>query len=113
MLREDSLRTDENDRELEWALIDNAVARLRASVMAVVFALTCGTGMFIATAWLLVRGGPDVGATLGLLRHYWPGFSVTWPGAFVGFFYAAVTGGVVGWVVAFTYNRLAARRRDA
>lgn len=113
MRSEDVLNTDEQGKQLDWALIDSAVARLRASVMAVVFALTCGTGMFIATAWLLVRGGPDVGATLGLLRHYWPGFSVTWPGAFVGFFYAAVTGGVVGWVVAFTYNRLAARRRDA
>ena len=113
MCSEDILNTDEQDRELEWALIDNAIARLRASVLAVVLALTCGTGMFIATAWLLIRGGANVGATLGLLRHYWPGFAVTWPGAFAGFFYAALIGGVVGWIVAFTYNKLVAMRHEA
>jgi hypothetical protein len=37
---------------------------------------------------------------------------VTWPGAFVGFFYAAVLGGVVGWVVSFIYNQIAARRSN-
>jgi len=108
-----AMKSDERNRELEWALIDSAVARLRASVLAVVFAFTCGTGMFLATAWLLVRGGTNVGATLGLMRHYWPGFSVTWPGAFIGFFYAAMIGGVVGWIVAFTYNKLVALRHDA
>jgi hypothetical protein len=30
----------------------------------------------------------------------------------VGFFYAAVIGGVVGWVVAFIYNQIVARRSD-
>ena len=106
------MNTNENDRETEWALIDKAVARLRASVMAVVFGLTSGTGLFVATVWLVIRGGPQVGATLGLLRNYLPGYSVTWPGAFIGFIYAAVLGGVVGWVVAFIYNQIVARRSD-
>jgi hypothetical protein len=100
------------DQEAEWAMINHAVARLRATVMAIVFGLTCGTGMFVATAWLLFRGGPNVGATLGLLRNYWPGFSVTWPGAFIGFFYAAVVGGIVGWLIAFIYNKLVSFRHD-
>jgi hypothetical protein len=107
-----AVKTDERDREVEWALINHAVARLRASVMAVVFGLTSGTGLFVATAWLVIRGGARVGATLGLLQHYLPGYSVTWPGAFVGFLYAAVIGGVVGWVVAFIYNQIVARRDD-
>ena len=105
------MNAEEHDREAEWALINEAVARLRASVMAVVFALTSGTGLFVATAWLVIRGGPQVGATLGLLRNYLPGYSVTWPGAFIGFVYAALLGGVVGWVVAFIYNQIVARRR--
>jgi hypothetical protein len=106
------VNTNENDRETEWALINEAVARLRASVMAIVFGLTAGTGLFVATAWLVIRGGPQVGATLGLLRNYLPGYSVTWPGAFIGFIYAAVLGGIVGWVVAFIYNQIVARRSD-
>jgi len=94
----------------EWALIDAAVARLRASVMAAVMGLTAGSGLFVATAWLLIQGGPNVGQNLSLLKHFFPGYSVTWPGAFVGFFYAALVGGTVGWVVAFIYNRVAQRR---
>jgi hypothetical protein len=106
----DAVKKGERDREAEWALINHAVARLRASVMAVVFGLTAGTGLFLATAWLLVRGGIKVGSTLSLLRHYLPGYSVTWPGAFLGFFYAAVIGGIVGWVIAYIYNKIVARR---
>jgi len=30
----------------------------------------------------------------------------------VGFVYAAVLGGVVGWVIAFIYNRIVAHRRS-
>jgi hypothetical protein len=107
----EAVKTDEHDRETEWALINDAVARLRASVMAVVFGLTSGTGLFVATVWLVIRGGAQVGPTLGLLRNYLPGYSVTWPGAFIGFVYAAVLGSAVGWVVAFIYNRIVARRR--
>lgn len=106
----ESVKNQEYDREAEWVLINRAVARLRASVMALVVGLTAGTGLFIATAWLVIRGGAQVGSTLGLLRHYLPGYSVTWPGAFVGFFYLLVIGGVAGWVVAFIYNRIVSMR---
>jgi hypothetical protein len=109
----ESVKTDENGQEAEWVLIDHAIAQLRASVMAVVFGLTSATGLFIATAWLVIRGGPQVGLTLGLLRHYLPGYTVTWPGAFIGFFYAALIGGAVGWVVAFIYNQIVARRGNS
>ena len=91
-------------------MINTAIARLRASVMAVVIGLTSGMGLFVATAWLVIRGGNTVGPTLGLLHNYLPGYSVTWPGAFLGFFYATLIGGVVGWTVAFIYNKVAALR---
>ncbi len=106
----ESVNKNERGQEAEWALISHAIARLRASVMAIVFGLTAATGLFVATAWLVIRGGAQVGPTLGLLRHYLPGYTVTWPGAFVGFIYAAVIGGIVGWVVAFIYNQIVARR---
>lgn len=105
-------KLDGNEQEIEWALINQAVARLRATIMAVVVGLTSGTAIFLATAWLVIRGGPHVGATLGLLRHYWPGYSVTWAGAFIGFFYAALIGSLTGWVVAYIYNKLVNLRHD-
>lgn len=94
----------------ERALIEAAVVRMRARIMAVVFGMLGGTGIFVATAWLLIRGGPQVGLHLGLLRNYFPGYSVTWPGAFIGFFWGALAGAVVGYVLAWIYNRIAERR---
>ena len=59
------------------------------------------------TAWLLVRGGEDVGAHLSLLGQYFPGYVVSWPGAFLGLLYGGLVGAVVGWLTAWIYNTLA------
>jgi len=88
-------------------LLGRATARLRASILATSFAIIGGTGLFVATAWLLIQGGEIVGPHLGLLGVYFPGYAVSWPGAFVGFFYGAFAGGVMGWAVAWFYNRVA------
>lgn len=94
----------------ERALIEVAVARMRAGILAIVFAMLVGTGLFVATAWLLIKGGENVGATLGLLGNYLPGYRVTWPGAFLGLAYGAAIGGGTGWLLARVYNRLARGR---
>ena len=96
--------------DAEERLVRRAVARMRAGIMAIVFGLVGGIVLFLATAWLLVRGGEDVGRTLGLLHHYFPGYSVTWPGTLVGFVYGALVGAIAGWVMAWIYNRIASRR---
>ena len=94
----------------ERALIQAAVVRMRARIMAVVFAMVGGGGLFGATVWLLLRGGKQVGKTLKLLNNYFPGYDVTWSGAFLGLFYGAVVGAAVGWAVAWIYNRVAESR---
>jgi hypothetical protein len=99
-----TLRSDEVTRE--EALIRSAVARLRAGVMGIVCGMFAGTGLLVATAWLVVRGGRNVGQHLSLLRHYLPGYSVTWTGAIIGFLYGAVVGGAIGWLTAWIYNRV-------
>lgn len=86
--------------------VARAVARLRAGVMATVFGMSSGSALFVATAWLVIRGGPNVGQHLGLLRFYFPGYTVTWGGAFLGFFYGALFGAVAGFALAWLYNRL-------
>ena len=93
----------------ERLLLGRAIARLRGSIMALTFGTVGGTGLFLATAWLLIRGGDPVGPHLGLLGNYFPGYGVTWPGACLGFVYGAFTGGILGWSVAWIYNRVAAR----
>ena len=97
----------------EAELISAAVARLRAGVMAIVFGMVCGMGLFSATVWLLIRGGPNVGLHLSLLRNYFPGYSVSWTGSLLGLVYGTLVGGGLGWSVAWIYNRLAALRERA
>jgi len=96
----------------ETTILRRAVARLRAVVMAVTFGMVGGVGLFIATAWLLVRGGENVGQHLGLLSNYLPGYSVTWGGAVVGLLYGALVGAVIGAAIAWTYNTVALIRNN-
>lgn len=102
--------TDHPVTTQELGLIETAVARLRAGILAIVFGMVGGAGLFVATAWLLIKGGENVGATLGLLGNYLPGYAVTWPGAVVGLLYGAAIGAAMGWTLARVYNRLARRR---
>jgi hypothetical protein len=90
--------------------IVSAVARIQAGVLAFVFAFLGGLGVFTMTAWLLIKGGPNVGMHLQLLGQYFWGYSVSWPGCFVGFFYGALIGGVGGWAIGALYNLFAASR---
>lgn len=101
----------------DWSIVKPAIVRLRASVTAVAFGVLGAAGLFLATVLLLLRGGqphPDgteiIGPHLGLLGNYFPGYTVTWPGAFVGAVYAGVTSAVIGYVVAWVYNAVALRR---
>ena len=96
--------------EQEQVLVARAIARLRAGVVAIVTGMVGGVALLAATLWLVVKGGPNVGQHLGLLRSYYPGYSVTWTGALVGFVYGALTGAILGWCVAWLYNFLAGWR---
>ncbi len=93
-------------------LLLRAAVRLRAVNMAVVVGITSGCSLFLATAWLLMRGGEDVGKHLALLSAYFPGYSVTWAGAFVGFAYGGLVGSAIGWIGAAVYNWVAFRQRN-
>lgn len=86
--------------------VSRAIARIKAGILAVICGLLGGTALFVATAWLLIKGGPRVGEHLQLLRHYFLGYSVSWPGAFVGFFYGALVGAAIGWTIGMIYNRI-------
>jgi hypothetical protein len=64
-------------------------------------------GLFLATMVLLMKGGLEVGAHLGLLGKLLPGYSVTVGGAFIGFGYAFVIGYAIGRIIGSVYNALA------
>lgn len=80
--------------------------RLNALVYGLVAGLLAGLALMIATLWLVAKGGVDVGRHLGLLAHYFPGYSVTAIGSLIGFAYAFVCGFAIAYSVAFLYNWL-------
>jgi len=92
----------------EERALANAVRRASEQGWGIAIGLLFGVGLFLATMVLVVKGGPDPGPHLGLLRIYFPGYSVTLVGAAIGFVYAFVGGYAVGRTVATIYNRLIA-----
>jgi protoporphyrinogen oxidase len=63
-----------------------------------------GIMLFLATLILVLKGGEVVGPKLQLLENYYPGYTVTLTGSFLGLFYGFVTGFLAGWTFAFLRN---------
>jgi hypothetical protein len=83
-----------------------AVARLNARAWGITVGLLLGGGLFLATLILVIKGGPNPGPHLALLRIYFPGYRVTMLGSFVGFIYAFVLGYALGRLIGGVYNKL-------
>ena len=66
--------------------------------------LVAGLLIFVATNFLIIKGGENVGAHLGLLGNFFYGYSVTFLGSLVGFFYGLLTGYIVGFLIGWIYN---------
>ena len=85
-------------------LLQRAFARLDAVAFGVAVGALCGAALCAATMMLLVKGGEHVGQNLVVLCQYFPGYRVTWPGAFIGLGYGFLAGFVAGWLLAFVRN---------
>lgn len=100
-------------KDLE-ALVLVRVVRLNAAVVGVVTGLMAGLAVFIATNWLILKGGPVIGPHLALLGQFFIGYRVTFAGSLVGFAWAFAVGFLGGFVVVRIYNWLAdMRHREA
>lgn len=86
------------------------ILRLNATVYGVVTGLIAGLLLFIATNWLVLKGGTVVGPHLALLGQYFIGYRVTFLGSLLGFLYAFACGFVLAYVVATLYNAFAQMR---
>jgi len=86
--------------------LHGAILRLNARAWGIAMGLLLGLGLFLATNWLVLKGGPNVGPHLSLLSAYFPGYSVTFVGSVIGFVYAFVLGYALGRVIGTVYNRI-------
>ncbi len=67
-----------------------------------------GLALFIATLFLVVKGGDVIGPNLQLLNQFIFGYSVTVGGSVIGLLYGFVLGFILGWGVAFMRNTITA-----
>jgi hypothetical protein len=93
-------------KNLEQVILTRVV-RLNAKIQGIVTGLVAGLGLFIATNWLVLKGGKSVGLHLSLLGQFFIGYRVTFLGSLIGFGYAFVCGFIVGYSVAWIYNWIA------
>ncbi len=85
------------------------VTQLNGRVWGLALGMLTGFGLFVATIWLVIKGGENVGQHLGLLSQYFPGYDVTFPGAIFGLLWGFFVGYAMGRAICLFYN-IAARR---
>lgn len=101
----------ERDEAVEHAVLTRLV-RLNATIQGIVVGTVAGLGLFVATNWLVLKGGTVVGPHLSLLSQVFIGYRVTFLGSFVGLAYGFVFGFGVGYFIAWMYNSVADRREE-
>jgi hypothetical protein len=108
---------DDEDREIE-RLVETRLLRVNALSFGIVAGLVAGLGLFVATNWLVLKGGMhgehahEVGPHLSLLAQYFIGYSVTFVGSLVGFAWAFACGLAVGYTGSWLYNAVARFRHQ-
>src|SRR5262245_10700741 len=80
-------------------MLEIAVLRLNANILGIVLGILLGLAIFIATNFLILKGGAVVGPHLGLLRNFFPYYSVTFHGSIAGFAWGFVSGYLVGFII--------------
>jgi hypothetical protein len=92
-------------------VVRTRLLRLNATVQALVVGILAGLIIFVATNWLVLKGGhigPEgervIGPHLSLLSQFFIGYRVTFLGSLIGFAYGFVSGFLVGYFVARVYN---------
>ena len=90
----------------EQESVNQAIMRLNGRAWGIAMGLLLGGGLFVATNFLVLKGGANVGQHLQLLRVFFPGYSVQFGGRMIGFCYAFVRGYALGRLIGSVYNRL-------
>jgi len=84
----------------------SGVLWLNAKILGLSLGLLCGLVIFIATNWLVFKGGKVVGPHLQLLSQYFIGYRVSFFGSLIGFAYGFAVGTFSGSLIGWIYNRI-------
>lgn len=90
----------------EEEILKHAVLRLNGQIVGIVVGIVCALAIFVATNWLVLKGGEVVGPHLSLLAQFFIGYSVTFVGSLVGALYGFILGYLSGLFIGWVYNAI-------
>jgi hypothetical protein len=99
--------------QLEDEKLFNAILRINSKMFGLILGLLTGSVIFIATNWLVLKGGYTdetghyiVGPHLQLLSQFFIGYTVSFAGSVIGFAYGFACGTLAGASIGSIYNKL-------
>lgn len=95
---------EEDRRVIPDEAIIRTFAKMDKPAFATAVGLVSGLLIFVATLWLIIKGGEVIGPNLALLGQYFIGYTVTVKGAFIGMGYSFLWGFLFGWLFAYLRN---------
>ena len=106
---------DEKDETKEMKVNEeklfSGIMWLNVKALGLVLGLLFGLIVFVATNWLVIKGGDRVGPHLILLSQYFIGYRVTFLGSFIGFAYGFALGTLSGALLGWIYNKIVTVRK--
>ena len=90
--------------------LTGSVLRLKAQMLGFSLGLILALAVFVATNWLVIKGGRQVGPHLQLLSQYFIGYRVSFVGSFIGAAYGFAVGTLAGAAIGWIYNVIACLR---
>ena len=106
------MKTKNENQTTEEERLFRGVLWLNAKALGLVMGLLFGFTVFIATNWLVIKGGDPVGPHLRLLSQYFIGYRVSFLGSFIGFVYGFAVGTLSGALIGWIYNTVASFRNS-
>ena len=90
----------------EGGALFGKVLWINVRALGLVLGLLCGIIVFVATNWLVIKGGDPLGPHLSLLSQYFIGYRVSFVGSLIGSAYGFAVGGATGVLIGWVYNRI-------
>jgi hypothetical protein len=94
-------------------ILFSGITRFNSRVFGLILGLLSGSAIFVATNWLLIKGGRVnaqgayvVGPHLQLLGQFFIGYKVSFFGSLVGFVYGFALGTLCGATIGWIYNKI-------
>jgi hypothetical protein len=106
-----NVKTENENQRTEEERLFRGVLWLNAKALGLVLGLLCGLAVFVATNWLVIKGGNPVGPHLRLLGQYFIGYRVSFLGSLIGFAYGFAVGTLSGALMGWIYNAILGFRR--